>query len=108
MKRLEGKVANEPVVLAMLPELSLTIVELARQRGRISISEAAEITGAIRNTYGAAVWRGAVGVRVAPAGRLGSTAVACRAGISRTSLNNVEAGDLEKKLSSLMDKIMLR
>lgn len=50
VKRLEEKVANEKLVLARLPELSLKIIELARQRGRISITEATDITGANRNT----------------------------------------------------------
>ena len=50
VKRLEEKVANEKLVLARLPELSLKILELARQRGRISIAAATDITGANRNT----------------------------------------------------------
>lgn len=50
VKRLEEKVANEKLVLARLPELSVEILELARSRGRISIVEATEITGANRNT----------------------------------------------------------
>ena len=37
-------------MLARLPELSLAIIELARDRGRISITEATGITGANRNT----------------------------------------------------------
>ena len=50
VKRLEEKVINEKRVLARLPELSLAIIELARDRGRISITEATGITGANRNT----------------------------------------------------------
>ena len=50
VKRLEEKVINERLVLARLPELSLTIIELARDRGRISITETTDITGANRNT----------------------------------------------------------
>jgi Fic family protein len=47
---LEDKVSNEKTVLARLPDLSLSIVELARERGRITIMEATELTGANRNT----------------------------------------------------------
>jgi Fic family protein len=50
VKRLEEKVSNEKLVLARLPELSLLIIELARARGRISITDATAITGANRNT----------------------------------------------------------
>jgi Fic family protein len=50
VKRLEEKVANEKLVLARLPELSVQILELARARGRISNVEATDITGANRNT----------------------------------------------------------
>lgn len=50
MNRLEEKVANEQLVLDRLPELSLKILELVRQRGRISIAAATDITGANRNT----------------------------------------------------------
>lgn len=50
VKRLEEKVANEKLVLAKLPDLSLRIIELVRDRGRVSIAEATDITGANRNT----------------------------------------------------------
>ena len=50
VKRLEKKVAREKLVLAVLPELSLQIVEFAREHGRITIGEAIKLTGASRNT----------------------------------------------------------
>ena len=48
--RLEKKVEREKLVLAALPELSLAIIEFAREHGRITISEAVMLTGANRNT----------------------------------------------------------
>lgn len=48
--RLEKKVAREKLVLASLPELSLRIVEFAREHGRVTIGEAVRLTGANRNT----------------------------------------------------------
>lgn len=48
--RLEKKVAREKLVLATLPELSLQIVEFAREHGRVTIGEATKLTGASRNT----------------------------------------------------------
>jgi Fic family protein len=50
VKRLEKKVEREKLVLASLPELSLQIVEFAREHGRITIGEAIKLTGASRNT----------------------------------------------------------
>ena len=50
MKRLEKKVAREKLVLATLPELSLQIVEFAREHGRVTIGEAIKLTGSSRNT----------------------------------------------------------
>jgi Fic family protein len=47
---LEKKVEREKLVLATLPELSLQIVEFAREHGRITIGEAIKLTGASRNT----------------------------------------------------------
>ena len=37
-------------VLAALPELSLQIVELAREHGRVTIGDAIRLTGVSRNT----------------------------------------------------------
>ena len=50
VKRLEKKVEREKLVLATLPELSLQIVEFAREHGRITIGEAIKLTGSNRNT----------------------------------------------------------
>jgi Fic family protein len=50
VKRLEKKVENEKIVLAALPDLSLRILELTRERGRITLKSAVELTGANRNT----------------------------------------------------------
>lgn len=50
MKRLEKKVEREHVVLAALPELSLQILEYAREHGRVSMRDMVVLTGANRNT----------------------------------------------------------
>jgi Fic family protein len=50
VRRLETKVEREKLVLAALPELSLKIVEFAREHGRVTIGEAMRLTGASRNT----------------------------------------------------------
>jgi Fic family protein len=50
VRRLEKKVEREKLVLATLPELSLQIVEFAREHGRITIGEAIKLTGSNRNT----------------------------------------------------------
>jgi Fic family protein len=50
VRRLENKVAREKIVLAALPELSLQIVEFAREHGRITIGNAIQLTGVSRNT----------------------------------------------------------
>lgn len=50
VRRLEKKVEREKIVLAALPNLSLQIVEFAREHGRISIGDAIRLTGASRNT----------------------------------------------------------
>jgi Fic family protein len=47
---LENKVEREKLVLASLPELSLAIVEFAREHSRVTIGEAIKLTGASRNT----------------------------------------------------------
>ena len=49
-RRLEKKVEREKIVLASMPELSLQIVELAREHGRVTIGTAVRLTGASRNT----------------------------------------------------------
>lgn len=50
VRRLEKKVEREKLALASLPELSLQIVEFAREHGRVTIGEAIKLTGASRNT----------------------------------------------------------
>lgn len=50
VRRLEKKVEREKIVLATLPELSLQIVEFARQHGRVTIGDAIRLTGVSRNT----------------------------------------------------------
>ena len=49
-RRLEKKVEREKVVFASMPELSLQIVEFAREHGRVTMGEAIKLTGAGRNT----------------------------------------------------------
>lgn len=49
-RTLERKIDRETVLLGNLPELSGRILELARERGRLTIAEAAKATGASRNT----------------------------------------------------------
>lgn len=50
VRRLGKKVEREKLVLAVLPSLSLHIVEFAREHGRITIGQAIKLTGASRNT----------------------------------------------------------
>ena len=50
VRRLEKKVEREKIVLAALPELSLQIVEFAREHGRVTIGNAITFTGVSRNT----------------------------------------------------------
>ncbi|MDR2161768.1 MAG: Fic family protein [Desulfovibrio sp.] len=50
MKRLEKKVEREHIVLAAMPELSLQILEYAREHGRVTIKDMVILTGANRNT----------------------------------------------------------
>ncbi|KAA3509265.1 Fic family protein (plasmid) [Agrobacterium rosae] len=48
--RLEKKMERERIILADMPELSVTLLELAREHGRITVAEAARITHASRHT----------------------------------------------------------
>jgi Fic family protein len=48
--RLERKIEREQIVIGNLPQLSVLILELAREHGRVTISEATRTTGASRNT----------------------------------------------------------
>ncbi|QNP49288.1 Fic family protein [Diaphorobacter aerolatus] len=50
VRRLEKKVERERIVLAAMPELSLQIMEFAREHGRITMADAIRLTGASRNT----------------------------------------------------------
>jgi len=48
--RLERKIDREHILIGDLPELSVQIVELCRERGRVSVAEISKITGISRNT----------------------------------------------------------
>jgi Fic family protein len=50
VRRLHRKVEREKLVLASLPELSLQIVEFAREHGRITMGDAIRLTNGNRNT----------------------------------------------------------
>jgi Fic family protein len=50
MKRLAKKVEREKIVLAAMPELSLRIIDHAREHGRVTISDIVKLTGTSRNT----------------------------------------------------------
>lgn len=50
VRRLERKIEHEKLVLAVLPDLSLRIVEFAREHGRVTMGEAIRLTGGNRNT----------------------------------------------------------
>jgi len=50
VRRLENKVTREKLLLSTLPELSLQIVEFAREHGRVTMSAVMKLTGASRNT----------------------------------------------------------
>ena len=50
VKRLNRKLEREKLVLATLPELSLQIVEFAREHGRVTMADAIRLTGSNRNT----------------------------------------------------------
>ena len=50
MYRLARKVEREKIVLSAMPELSLRIVEYAREHGRVTIGDMAKLTGTSRNT----------------------------------------------------------
>lgn len=48
--RLAKKVERERLLLGDLPELSVQILELCRERGRVTVADAVKVTGASRNT----------------------------------------------------------
>ena len=47
---LEKKIERERLILGDLPELSVRLLEICREHGRITVAEAARLTGASRNT----------------------------------------------------------
>ncbi len=49
-KRLEKKIKRERILVDKLPALSVEILELAREHGRLTIGQIIQITGANRNT----------------------------------------------------------
>jgi Fic family protein len=48
--RLETKLQRERIILGELPELSVQILEIAREHGRVTVADAVNVTGASRNT----------------------------------------------------------
>ena len=50
MKLLARKVEREKIILSAMPELSLQIIEFAREHGRVTISNIVTLTGTSRNT----------------------------------------------------------
>jgi Fic family protein len=50
VRRLNKKIEREKLVLAPLPDLSLQIVEFAREHGRVTMGEVIRLTAASRNT----------------------------------------------------------
>ncbi|NIR30116.1 MAG: Fic family protein, partial [Gammaproteobacteria bacterium] len=48
--RLARKIERERIILGDLPDLSVQVLELARERGRMTVGEAAKATGVSRNT----------------------------------------------------------
>lgn len=57
VQRLQTKVEREKVVLAALPVLSLQLLELIRDRGRLTVQDAVTLTEANRNTVKAHLQR---------------------------------------------------
>ncbi len=49
-KKLEQKIERERLILGSLPELSVGLLELCRERGRLTVADAAKVTGRNRNT----------------------------------------------------------
>ena len=47
---LEKKIERERIVMATLPELSVQILELTKEHGRVTVSHIVSFTGANRNT----------------------------------------------------------
>jgi len=49
-RRLEKKIEREKIIIGALPELSVQILELVKEHGRLTISEIVTVTSANRNT----------------------------------------------------------
>jgi len=49
-KKLESKIQRERMILGDLPELSVQILEIAREHGRVTVNDAVKATGSSRNT----------------------------------------------------------
>jgi len=49
-QRLETKIEREQMLATKLPELSVNILELAAEHGKLTVSQIVELTGANRNT----------------------------------------------------------
>ena len=49
-QRLETKIKRERIILGELPSLSVQILEIAREHGRVTVADAVKITGVSRNT----------------------------------------------------------
>lgn len=49
-QRLEKKIERERIVIGTLPELSVRILELAKEHGRLTVSQIVDLTNANRNT----------------------------------------------------------
>jgi predicted HTH transcriptional regulator len=49
-RTLEEKIRREKILLDSLPSLSVEILDIARTQGRVTVAEAAKITGKNRNT----------------------------------------------------------
>jgi hypothetical protein len=50
MRRLREKVERERLLVATLPDLSIRILDHARDHGRVTVADAVVLTGASRNT----------------------------------------------------------
>ncbi|MFV1984353.1 MAG: Fic family protein [Thiohalomonadales bacterium] len=48
--KLDVKLKREKILVAALPEISLNIIEIAKQHGRVTVSEASKVIGVSRNT----------------------------------------------------------
>lgn len=49
-RRLDAKIKRERIILGDLPELSVQILEIAREHGRVTVADAAKVTEVSRNT----------------------------------------------------------